>query len=128
MSNLLDDNYIEKKKNKLFNYKTVIIWLLLIFTGIVIPLIKLPGSALLILGSSAGLTAYSIFGLTFSKPVRKLNIVVFIQCMLWFIILLYGSIFNKGIPYNILGFITYLSLCFIIFLAYYFWCKVISKL
>lgn len=121
MDEILDDSRKEKVVDP-FKLKTLLYWLIPMALGGIFRALEWPGGAFLIVCSSAGITAYSIYGLFFNKGKNALNQGVAILAGLWLAIFIWGAFFNGGYPYNKYGLQAYaITLVFVLVVYFLTW-------
>jgi hypothetical protein len=115
---LIDDENNGRETRFVFKPRAVIIWLSVLILGYLFKIMHWPGSSILIICSSAGLSAYCLNALLKLKTPNTLNLILSIGCGIWILILLYGAFFNGGIPYNTKGLWAFATTFAIYFVAY----------
>jgi hypothetical protein len=107
MSTILDEDLIPKEEQRTFRPLIVIIWGMFLALGAFLRLMHWPGSSILILASSAGLTAYAFSGFLTLKGKDIINLIYCILGAAWMIILVLCLFLNDGHPYNANGVALY---------------------
>lgn len=102
--------------------KAVIIWSCILLVGVIFKLLHWPGTVLILICSPV-LTACAVGGLIILKEKTVLNMAFTIAGTMWFLMLLWGNIFNGGYPYNWNAFAIY-SIVFLICLLIYVLIKI----
>ena len=100
--------------NYRFRVAPLIIWCSFIFVGIVFKVMHWPGSAILILFTTAGLTAWTVSDAYFLQGKNWTVNSMVIGGVLWVLFMLWGIFFNDGYPYNFDGLLMY----FVVFSIY----------
>lgn len=118
-TNILDQEFVDKKPQTYFKSRAVIIWGVTLILGIVFRIMHWPFSSVLIVISSAGLHAYCINGFIKPKERNALNTVLSIISIIWLVALIGGVFFNNGHPYNEMGLLVYAVTFMIYFTIYY---------
>lgn len=118
MNEILDEITPSQPNYNSFKSRVVFIWAGVLFFGLIFKLMHWPGSGVLILLSTGGLTAYAISGMISHKGKDQLNSVIFILACIWILILLWGAVFNGGYPYNFFGLMLFLSVTAVLVLVY----------
>ena len=119
MSDILDENLFEDDQEYRFKFKLrpILIWSGFIVLGFLFKIMHWPGLVLLVV-CPAGLTAYSFSGLITLKGSNVLNNILSGLGIVWFLILIWGLIFNDGNPLNIYGIGVYLGTLLVFILFY----------
>lgn len=112
----LDAPDIDKKVTP--NYRPLLIWGGLIIIGFLFRVLHWPGSSLLILSASGGITAYPLCKvLMITRTKDPIFLATAVPGVIWFLFLLLSAyIFNY--PFNFNGIILYL-ISFLVFAAFY---------
>jgi hypothetical protein len=117
---LLDDSLYKQEFIQSVKYRVFIIWSFFLIVGVIFRFLHFPGSAVLIVTSTAGITSYAINGIILSKGKDKLSILFTILGVSWIFFLIIGIIFLGGHPYNSQGLTIHLTLFFVYFFIYFF--------
>ena len=112
---ILDDHFNKGKDKSPLTNRPIIIWVIVLGIGLLFRFMRWPGSAVLIILSTAGLQAFSLNGLIKPDKRNSINTVFSILGFMWLITLIGGILFNNGHPYNIAG----LEMYFIVFIPYF---------
>jgi len=102
---LLDDN---KEKVYRFRYWPIVTWSLLILIGVFFRLMFWPGASIFIIAGSAGLSAWVVTDAIFLPGKNVLIYMLCILCGCWFLLLIWGNLYNGGYPYNWRGVAVFL--------------------
>lgn len=118
MIDLLDSP--EEKKSIRLNYRPLFIWAFFIVMGILFKIQHWPGSAPIILLSTAGIASYSISKVLFIYKTENIPFIILsIISICWTGILLFQVFFNYGsLFYNLNGLAFYIGCFIILFIIY----------
>lgn len=121
MDEILDDSGEDKVVDP-FKLRTLLFWFIPLALGGIFRTLDWAGGAFLIVCSSAGITAYVIYGLFFNKGKNSLNQAMAILAGLWLAIFVWGAFFNGGYPYNKYGLQAYaITLAFVLGIYFLIW-------
>ncbi len=99
---------------KLLKTRVLLIWIGLLAVGLIFRGLSWKGGAILILGSSAGLSAYAFTALLVFRSTLSLYKTLNILGIMWFACLIWGVLYNAGHPFNMRG----VKLYVVVFVTY----------
>ncbi len=114
---ILDDIFL-KAKPKLATRKILLIWLGVIFLGLVLRKLVVPGNALVIIIGSGGIFSFVLYALVIRKIVLVHLFFMLAINLVWTSVFIWGAYLNNGYPYNKTGLLVYILTVLLWFVGY----------
>jgi len=106
----ISHNFSKKYRQRVF------VWGVVLVIGILFKILRLDGSALMILASSGVLFVKGVMGVKEYGSQFKLALILAFLGAIWLLVLLWGNFFNNGYPYNLDGLAIFTTTCVISFI------------